>query len=233
MLGYSEAELAAMTPIDMTHPDDREYCTGLLQRLDRGEIPVCRMEKRYRKKNGEFMWASLTASVIRDEQGRPLCGLGMVEDVTERRSAQQKLAEQAILLDLAHDSIAVRDLEGRIVFWNHGAQDTYGWTADEVMGCLPGEFLHTRYLIPLQEIEATVLARGHWEGELEQVTRIGESIVVDSRWSVWRDENGAPKAFLVINRDITKRKETEEQLRILTERLSLATRTSSIGIWDW
>jgi PAS domain S-box-containing protein len=233
MLGYSEAELAAMTPIDMTHPDDREYCTGLLQRLDRGEIPVCRMEKRYRKKNGEFMWASLTASVIRDEQGRPLCGLGMVEDVTERRRAQQKLAEQAVLLDLAHDSIAVRDMEGRIVFWNHGAQDTYGWTADEAMGCLPAEFLRTRYPIPLQEIEATVLARGHWEGELEQVTRTGESIVVDSRWSVWRDESGAPKAFLVINRDITKRKQDEEQLRSLTERLSLATRTSSIGIWDW
>jgi PAS domain S-box-containing protein len=136
-------------------------------------------------------------------------------------------------LDLAHDSIAVRDLEGRIIFWNRGAKDTYGWSAEEALGRKPLELLKSKYPIPLKEIEATVLSRGSWEGELEQVTREGNPIVVASRWSLWRDEQGAPRAFLVINRDITERKRNEEQLRGLTERLSLATRTASIGIWDW
>lgn len=233
MLGYSEAELARMTPLDMTHPDDRDACMRLLERLDKGETPVCRMEKRYLKKNGEIMWASLTASVIRDQHGRPLHGLGMVEDITERRQSEQKLAEQAALLDLARDSIAVRDLEGRFIFWNRGAKDTYGWSAEEALGCMAQELLQSRYPIPLKEIEATVLKQGVWEGELEQTTRDGKRIVVASRWSLWRDELGAPRAILVINRDITARKHDEEQLRNLTERLSLATRTASIGIWDW
>jgi PAS domain S-box-containing protein len=233
MLEYSEAELARMTPLDMTHPDDRETSMKWLGQLDRGEIPVYRMEKRYIKKYGEIMWASLTASVIRDRNGRRLHGLGLVEDITERRLAEQKVAEQAALLDLAHDSIAVRDLEGRVIFWNRGAEEMYGWTAAEAMGQVAHEFLQTRFPIPLREIESTVLTHGVWEGEVVQTTRNGATIVVASRWSVWRDEHGAPRAYLVINRDITGRKRAEEQLRNLTERLSLALRSAEIGVWDW
>jgi len=233
MLGYSEAELAKMTPLDMIHPDDRESCAKLLGQLDTGEIPVCRMEQRYIKKNGEIMWAGLTASVVRDRQGRPVYGLGMVEDITERKHAEQKIAEQAALLDLAPDLIAVRDLQGKIIFWNRGGKNTYGWSPEEAIGRMPQELVHSKYPIPLKEIEAIVLAQGSWEGELEQLTREGRPIVVASRWSLWRDDHGAPKAILVINRDITERKRAEEQLRSLTERLFLATRSAWIGIWDW
>jgi len=233
MLGYSEAELRTMTPLDITLPDDRPHCGSLLERLDRGEIPVVKMEKRYVKKSGEIIWISLTASVIRDREGRPLCGLGMVEDISERKKSEKKLAEQAALLNLAQDSISVRDLQGRIIFWNRGAQDTYGYSAEEAMGRKPKDLLHTRYPLPLEEIEHIVLTQGAWEGELEQVTRDGKPIVVASRWSLWRDERGAPRAILAINRDITHRKRMEEQLRSVTERLSLATRSALIGIWDW
>jgi PAS domain S-box-containing protein len=360
MLGYTEAELARMTPLDMTYPDDRESCMGLLGRLDKGEIPVCTMEKRYVKKSGELMWVSLTASVIRDQEGRPLHGLGMIEDITERkraeeelrtltqrlslatrsaamgvwewnpgseqaiwddtmfqimgvpkkasvgredwarqmhpddvaqadafvesiirektqarlefrvvrpegslryvsaaggavldahgnvigvvgiafditqrREAEQKLAEQAALLDLAGDAIIVLDLEGRILFWNRGAADTYGWSADEAVAQIIHTLLQTRFPIPPREIQDAILDHGRWEGELEHTTRDGNAIVVTSRWSLRRDGNGAPSGYLEINRDITVRKHTEEQLHSLMERLSLATRSASIGIWDW
>ena len=233
MLGYSEAELARMTPLDMTYPDDQERCMDLLGRLDKGEIPVCRMEKRYVKKSGELMWVSLTASVIRDQEGRPLHGLGMIEDITERREAEQKLMEQAALLDLAGDAIIVLDMEGRILFWNRGAVDTYGWSAEEAVAQIIHTLLQTRSPIPLQEIKDAILEQGRWEGELEHVTRDGNAIVVTSRWSLRRNGNGAPSGYLEINRDITARKHTEEQLRSLTERLSLATRSASIGVWDW
>ena len=216
MLGYSEAELAGMTPLDMTHPDDLEACTGLLERLDKGEIPVASMEKRYVKKSGEIIWVSLTASVIRDQEGRPVHGLGMIEDITERRQAAQKLAEQAALLDLAHDAIIVRDLEGRIIFWNRGATDTYGWSAEEALGQVTQDLLQTRFPIPLQEIKAAVLEQGRWEGEMEHTTRDGNTIVVACRWSLQRDEHGIPRALLEINRDITARKHAEEELRTLS-----------------
>ncbi|HEY7402147.1 MAG TPA: PAS domain S-box protein [Candidatus Angelobacter sp.] len=233
MLGYSEAELATMTPIDMTHPDDRKHCLKLLQELDRAEVPFCKMEKRYIKKNGDVMWASLTASVIRDHEGKPLHGLGLVEDITEHRQADEKMAEQAALLGLAHDAIIVRDLDGRIRFWNRGAEDTYGWPASETLGNVIHQLLHTSFPIAFSEIEAAVLTHGGWEGELQHTTRDGRTLVLASRWSLQRDEHGEPRAILEINRDMTERKRTEEELRSLTERLSLAIRSASIGVWDW
>ena len=233
MLGYSEAELANMTPLDMTYPDDRKSCMPLLERLDKGEIPVCTMEKRYVKKNGEVMWVSLTASVIRDHLGRPVHGLGMIEDISERRLAAEKLAEQAALLNLAHDAIIVRDLEGRIISWNRGARDTYGWSAEEAIGRVTHELLQSRFPVPLHEIEAAVLAQGRWDGELEHTTRDGRTITEASRWSLRRDEHGGPASLLEINRDISFKKRAQEELHTLSERLRMATSTASIGVWDW
>ena len=142
------------------------------------------------------------------------------------------MAEQAALLDLAHDAIFVRDPDSRITFWNRGAEDTYGWPADQALGRVSHELLQTRFPIPLKEIETQILTQGLWEGELEHATRDGKRLIVTSRWSLQRDERGTPIAILEINRDITERKRTEEELRSLTERLSLAIRSASIGIWD-
>jgi PAS domain S-box-containing protein len=233
MLGYSEEELAKITPLDMTHPDDRASCGKVLARLDEKEVSVVKMEKRYIKKNGEIMWASLTASVIHDQEGKPLHGLGLVQDITEHRLADKKLTEQAALLELAHDAIIARDLDGRITFWNRGAEDTYGWPAQEAIGQISHVLLQTKFPIPFTEIEAAVVERGQWEGELEHTARDGKSLIVTSRWTLQNDEQGAPRALLEINRNITERKLAEEQLRNLTERLSLAMRSASIGVWDW
>jgi len=89
MLDYSPAELAAMTFADFTHPDDRAQDLALAQRLFQGEIPLYRLQKRLVKRNGEIIWANLTACLIRNEKGVPLYGLGMLEDITERKRAEE------------------------------------------------------------------------------------------------------------------------------------------------
>jgi PAS domain S-box-containing protein len=137
------------------------------------------------------------------------------------------------LFEGSPDAIIVRDFAARVTFWNRGAQHTYGWSAEEALGCVTHQLLQTRFPIPLREIEAAVLERGRWEGELVHTTRDGKTIVVVSSWSLRRDEQGAPRAFLEINRDITHRKRAEDELRVLTQRLSLATRSASMGVWDW
>jgi PAS domain S-box-containing protein len=97
MIGYSENELLEMTFADITHPDDLHTDVELAERLFKGEIPSYRMQKRYIKKNGEILWMNLTASVLRDVEGRPLYGLGMVEDVTEiKRAQEESLARQKL-----------------------------------------------------------------------------------------------------------------------------------------
>ena len=71
MSGYSEAELTGMNPFDFTHPEDLEKSMALAQSLFKGEIPFYQIEKRYVKKSGEIIWATLTATILRDQQGRP------------------------------------------------------------------------------------------------------------------------------------------------------------------
>ena len=85
MLGYTEAELTGTTFPQITHPDDVEDDVALAEHLFRGEIPFYRIEKRYLKKTGEPIWINFTAAVVRNEAGNPLYGLGMVEDISERK----------------------------------------------------------------------------------------------------------------------------------------------------
>jgi len=118
------------------------------------------------------------------------------------------------LLNLTHDSILARDLDDRIVFWNHGAEETYGWTEKEALGKVADELLQTQFPKPLHDIKAELLLSGRWEGELVHRTRDGARIVVMSRWVLQNDEEGNPEATLEVNHDITESKRVEEEINL-------------------
>ena len=129
------------------------------------------------------------------------------------------LADQASLLELAHDSIFVRDMNSAVRFWNHGAQETYGWTKEEAQGKVTHTLLQTEFPEPLAKIEEQLFARGHWEGELVHTRRDGSRIVVASRWALLREADNTPGKVLEINREITERKRAEEEIRKLNMEL--------------
>jgi PAS domain S-box-containing protein len=139
--------------------------------------------------------------------------------VTERTAAlEQRTAEvieKATLLDLANDAVFVKTGSGTISYWNQGAERLYGWTLSEALGRVPFELLRTQYPIPLREIER----RDSWEGELRQATRDGRLIVVASRWTKLRDENGNTTGWMEINTDVTGRKQAEDAARRLSGRI--------------
>ena len=110
MVGYSESELTQMSFADITYPEDMEVNRGLAERMFRREIPSYWLQKRYVKKDGDIIWVSLTASVIRDAEGEPLYGLAMIVDITENKRAEeealarQKLESLGVLAGgIAHD----------------------------------------------------------------------------------------------------------------------------------
>jgi PAS domain S-box-containing protein len=135
--------------------------------------------------------------------------LTVVRDITARKRAEEELRRQAELLDLAHDAIIVRDLDNRIVFWNSGAEETYGWGKAEVAGQEAYKLLRTELPQPQGELEAEFFRQGQWQGELSHTRRDGRRIVVTSRWALQRDKEGKPAAILEINRDITAQKQAE------------------------
>lgn len=129
------------------------------------------------------------------------------------------LQEQTELLELAHDTIMVRDLNSVILFWNRGAEETYGWSRVEALGKVTHSLLRTQFPVPLAQIESDLRRDGRWEGELVHRKKDGNQIVVASRWALRRDSTGHPLAILEINNDVTSRKQAEDALRRTMEDL--------------
>ena len=135
----------------------------------------------------------------------------IVRDVTERQRMETRLQEQAALLDEARDGIMVRDMEDRVMFWSRGAERLYGWTSAEALSKIGEELLYREVSPELTEAHRAVIDQGEWSGELRQVNKQGQEVIVESRRTLLRDEQGQPKAQLIINTDITEKKKLEAQ----------------------
>jgi PAS domain S-box-containing protein len=147
-----------------------------------------------------------------------------------RRRVEQQLqkevaerTQQANLLNLTHDTIFVRDMSGVITYWNRGAEELYGWTAEQAIGKDSQQLLQAEFPLPLEDVRAELLRTGRWEGELRKIKADGASVVVASRWSLGQDEAGRPLAILETNNDISERKRREEEIRMLNNALGQRT----------
>jgi two-component system, LuxR family, sensor kinase FixL len=150
-------------------------------------------------------------------------------EIAERKRAEETLRAQANLLNLTHDTVMVRDMNGVITYWNRAAEAMYGWTTEEVLGQVSHLLLQTVFPQPLENIKAELVSSGRWEGELIHTCRDGKQIVVESRWASQRDEQDRPVATLEINNDITARKRAEEALHKVQAELTHLTRVMTMG----
>jgi PAS domain S-box-containing protein len=185
---------------------------------------VRRFESQIYRKDGSVIWISENVRVIRNESGEVLYYEGTVEDITARKQAEEYIREQAALLDQTHDAITVRDLEGRILFWNKGAERMYGCTREEAMASpLSG--------VVRKDLEAydIVLNEGEWSGELQTTAMDGRKLTVETRWTLLRDNEGKPKSILAITTDITEKKKIEAQLLRSQRMESIGTLASGIA----
>jgi two-component system, cell cycle sensor histidine kinase and response regulator CckA len=150
-------------------------------------------------------------------------------ELHERKRAEQKIREQAALLDVATDAIFVRNLDQQILFWNKGAERLYGWTAEEAIGKNAAALLFREPFTQLKDIEAVLTERGEWQGELRKFTKFGKEVIVESRWTLVRDEAGRPKSILAVDVDVTEKKQLELQF-FRTQRIeSLGTLAGGIA----
>jgi PAS domain S-box-containing protein len=140
------------------------------------------------------------------------------EEITARQETAKDLAEKARLLDLTHDAVIVRDLEGRITYWNRGAEEIYGWSSEETIGRFCDALFQTKFPETAEKMTQELNKTGRWTGELIHSRRDGQRITVLARKTLDRDSDGKPASVLNNITDITARKETEEALREAGER---------------
>jgi PAS domain S-box-containing protein len=152
--------------------------------------------------------------------------LAASEDVERRR---QELAE---MLDAAHDAIFVSDLDGRITFWNRGSEALYGHKREAAVARDPDTLLATRYPAEVGAIKAGLVETGHWEGELTRTTGSGETVVIDTRWTLRRDDTGAPIEVLETGRDVTAARRAALELKYSEYRYSNVFRAMAVSFWE-
>jgi PAS domain S-box-containing protein len=177
-----------------------------------------RAEYRMVGSDGVIRHMECQASVMRDDEHRIANLLLVSRDITQRKEAEERILEQAALLDKAQDAICLNDLSQHILYWNKSAERLYGWSAEEALGrnanelLLPGDLEH-----PLKALRE-LIRRGEWQGELYQADRQGRELIVESRWTLMRDKRGQPKSILVINTDVTEKRQTEAKF-LRTQRM--------------
>jgi two-component system, cell cycle sensor histidine kinase and response regulator CckA len=130
------------------------------------------------------------------------------EQEEKNRQTEEKVRQQAALLDKAQDAILVTDMEDHVQFWNKSAERIYGWPADEIVGRKVTELLRKNAAM-YQEAKESLLENGSWTGELGTASRLGNELAIESRWTLVRDELGNPKSILIIDTDITEKKRLE------------------------
>jgi PAS domain S-box-containing protein len=187
----------------------KEFIRNLWTTIASGK--VWRGEIRNRAKDGSYYWVDTTIVPFLHSDGKPYQYVAIRNDITERKRAEQRILEQAALLDQAQDAILVSDLDQKILYWNKGAENIYGWTAEEAIGRDAHQLLFNKSSAPFDEARHAVVETGEWKGEGRQIRRDGAEIIVESRWTLVRDEKGQPHSILVINTDVTEKRRMEAQ----------------------
>jgi|GEM_PF-971229 len=163
----------------------------------------------------------LTRSLAVEQHAQDQLEQQREQNLAEVRQALAERELHAALIDQAHDALIVRDPNGFILRWNHGAAALYGWTSDEVKGRTTHDLLQTKILTSRAgapsssgtgaDSDADLFAGDVFEGELEHTLRDGTRIIVETRQVLLRNEAGSALAILEINRDVTARKHAEAE----------------------
>jgi len=214
---------------EMVHPEDRE-------RVRRGLIELVRagtqysLDHRIIRGDGLERVVHEEATLIFDEESNhPIKVAGTVHDVTDRKAVEEKLREQAEMLNLAHDAIVVRRCEDRVItFWNRGAELLYGWTASEAIGQRIDELLYQDQA-HFETVAGAVETSGQFRGEVHQVAKDGRRLVVSARANVIQRDGDSPRSVLIIQSDITEHKKLESQFLRAQRLESIGTLASGVA----
>ncbi len=208
----------------LIHPGDRALFEHLISTGENLRQPLV---LRWIRNDGTVLWMEHCHVPVYDEKETIIALEGVARNITERRQAEEQIREQAALLDIVPDAIIVQDLKGRILFWNKGAEHLYGWTATEVVG-KPTPFGE---VMPSLDSAAQqhFMERGDWHGELSQVTKTNQALIVESRWTLMRNQIGQPHSILIVNTDITEKKTLEAQFLRAQRMESIGTLASGIA----
>ncbi|MDB5771186.1 MAG: hypothetical protein JWM42_1560 [Burkholderia sp.] len=223
LFGFSSTEIEADIEwwINRIHPEDKERIFSGIQAAIDGDDENWSDEYRFQRNDGTHAHILDRGFIIRGSDGKAVRVVGAMVDLSEQKKAEEerqksdaRIRDQAALLDQARDAIVVRGLDGKILYWNKGAERLHGWTPEEAVGSSISDI---PYGDPEQLRVATkvVLAKGDFFGQIDERHRDGTPLVVENHWTLVSDPDGRPKSIFCIKTDITQRIAAEREVHHL------------------
>lgn len=228
ILGYSLEAVQADSALFIANilPEDRDKTiASLIENIQAGRSGIS--EYRFLHGDRTIRWLASNYVAEWDKEQDCWVGIEIITDITQRKETEQKLAEQAALIDIASDAIFVKDLDDHILFWNKGAERLYGWAEAEVIG----QKTQTLFNQPCKLTDPIQITteQGSWQGEIEQFTKTGKNIIVECRKTLIENKFYKSRCILVVNSDITEKKQLEKQFYHAQRLESLGTLASGIA----
>jgi PAS domain S-box-containing protein len=235
MLGYRHQQIKGLTFVDITHPEDREKTIELSNAVRQGRITSYQTEKRYVKSSGQILWAIVRASAVKDQDGNIQYWLGIMEDISERKSAQEALMEserqyRSILSSIEEGYFEV-DLKGNFTFFNNRVCQITGYERDALLGMNNRQYTSPETARKMYQIFNRVFRTGKPAKitKYEIVRKDGTKKILEVSASLMKGADEQPVGFRGIMRDVTSRIQTEKEKKRLESQVQHAQKMEAIG----
>ncbi|MDH4161900.1 MAG: PAS domain S-box protein [Nitrospirota bacterium] len=229
-LGYTEAELLTRTFSDITHPDDVPIGIGYLQRMIAGDLEFASFEKRFVKKDGGIVHFIISPAIIRDAAGAPHHFIGLYQDITERKRAEQERERLTVAIEQAGETVVVTDAQGTIQYVNPMFETVTGYTRAEAIGRNPRLLKSGRQDDAFYRVLWDTITSGRtWEGRIVNRKKDGTLYTENATISPVHDAAGRIVNYVAVKRDITEHLRMADERAQLEEQLRHAQKMEAVG----
>ena len=215
MLGYTRAEVMKMGVADITYPEDRASSQKAIKELYSGQVDSFTIEKRYLCKDGTFFWGETTVYLVELQGGEAIYSLGLVQDISERKRLEEEQKRLNTILEATSDYIGVSDPQGKILWLNSHFQQLFPGLDKQELEQFHISACHPQWAaqVIVNEGLPAAVGNGNWLGETAVFDSTGREIPVSQLIIAHKSPEGEIEYFSTIMRDISERKQTEEELK--------------------
>ncbi|SHF21838.1 PAS domain-containing sensor histidine kinase [Flavisolibacter ginsengisoli] len=216
-------------------PEDVQMVIDAMEdALKKGEENVFQVAYRvYKKGHEELYWIRSIGKVICDKDKKPQRVIGIMQDITAQKAAEEKLQYLATLTQNIADAVIGTDLEQKITNWNKGAEDLYGWKKEEIMGKNADVLLQTEFISQgdRETWEYEFNTTGHWDGEVHQKHKDGHQLIIMVSVARMKDAKGVYIGAVAVNKDVTEQRKAAQLLKESESRFRVLTNTIPQIVW--
>jgi PAS domain S-box-containing protein len=235
LLGYNKDEIKKLTFLDITHPDDREETRKLSRKALEGRINSYQTEKRYLKKNGDYLWGIVRATAIKDNNGHLQYWLGLIEDITERKAAKEALKQSGRryrnILESIEEGYFEVDLKGNFTLFNEQVCKIIGYPRQDLMGMNNRQYTSPATARKMYQIFNRVFQTGEPARitNYEIIRKDGTKNILEVSASLMHNLDDEPIGFRGIMRDVTNHIQAQKDKERLESQVQHAQKMEAVG----